>query len=418
MVLLLGLVGCGSASMGDEVGFLMADRDRAQPSADAAADIVALANGNNAFGLELFRAVRMLDQNLVCSPYSLSAVLAMTWAGSTGDTEREMAEVLGFDLPQAALHRAFNALDQALVTSGELNIANSLWGEVGYPYNPSFLDLLAEQYGAGLGLVDFEKAEEARKTINQWVSDKTKGRIPEFAPSGAFEPEEPWLVLVDAVYFKASWQLPFAEEKTRDLQFFLLDGTSVTVPMMDQRDVFPKGLGESYQAVELPYKGGRFAMLLILPAEGALEDLVAGLDEAALAAMIDGLEPGAITVKMPRFSFSSTPPVEDGLRTLGMTKMFELGSDFFPMIDLQADAPIPAGLGVSGVHQKAFMTVGEMGTEAAATTSVTMTGGVSMEKQDEIILNRPFLYVIRDLESGQIVFLGQVMNPAEAAASG
>jgi serpin B len=403
-----------------EAGFVVSEQTRAEPGADARADVDALASGNNAFGLELFRTLRAgaaAGDNLVCSPYSLSAVLAMTFAGASGETEQEMARVLHFDLAQQRLHPAFNALDRRLAAGGELQMANALWGMADYPYNQTFLDLLAAQYGAGLGLVDFNKPEEARVVINDWISEHTGGRIPEMIPPGDIKPETyPWLMLTDAVYFKAEWEWPFPAESTHKREFTLLDGSRIDVSMMQRKAVLPCATGAGWQAVELPYEGETFSMVIILPDEGELETVIEGLDAGALDGIVAKLKQGKVELVMPRFGIESTPPVEETLKALGMKRMFELESDFNKMIDLNAKLPQPAGLGVGGVHQKAFIAVAEKGTEAAAASSVTMVAGTvttTTEYYREIIVDRPFVYLIRDRESGQIVFLGQVTRPEE-----
>lgn len=428
---LVVVVGCGgsvqpqteSTSLSGELGLAASERTRSEPGAAAQADVAALAAGNNAFGLELFRALRAGDregENLVCSPYSLSAVLAMTFAGVSGATEEEMARILHLDLSQERLHPAFNALDQRLAATGQLQMANALWGMAAYPYSQSFLDLLAAHYGAGLGLVDFTKPEEARAIINDWIAEHTSGRIPEMIRPGDINPESyPWLMLTDAVYFKAGWEWPFAAENTHEREFTLLDGSTVDVPMMWRKAVLATAEGAGWQAVELPYEGETFSMVVILPDEGGLETLVGTLDVAMLEEIVSALTQGKVELVMPRFGIESTPPVQEALRGMGMERMFEQGDDFNKMVDLEAELPQPAGLGVGGVHQKAFIAVAEKGTEAAAASAVTMVAGTdtttTTEYYREIIVDRPFLYLIRDSESGQLVFVGQVTRPEEPA---
>ncbi len=431
VILVLGLAalvaGCGGAAQPEtetdttsiEVGFIAPEQTRTEPDAGAQADAATVAAGNNAFGLELFRALRTgaaAKDNLVCSPYSLSAVLAMTFAGASGETEREMARVLHFDLPQERLHPAFNALDRRLAADGQLQMANALWGMAGYPYNRLFLDLLGAQYGAGLGLVDFNKPEETRAIINDWISQHTGGRIPEMIQPGDIKPEDyPWLMLTDAVYFKAEWEWPFPAGSTHKREFTLLDGSKISVPMMRQRAVLPYATGATWLAVELPYEGETFSMVVILPDEGELETLIGGFDSGTLDGIVSELKQGEVDLVMPRFGIESTPPVGNALKSMGMQKMFVLGTDFTKMVDLDSKLPQPAGLGVTGVHQKAFIAVTEKGTEAAAASSVTMaaTGTTVTEAFREIIVDRPFVYLIRDRDTGQIVFLGQVTVPQE-----
>jgi serpin B len=415
--LVFPLAGCGTeaSKLAAESGFVVSQSARQQPSPADNEAAATVAQGNNAFGLELFGALRSSDKNLVCSPYSLSAVLAMTYAGANGATAQEMAEVLHLDLPQKRLHPAFNALDQALTGTGGLKTANSLWGSDQYSFNQSFIDGLAADYGAGLAILDFGKAEDAADAINDWVSGNTNGRIPEILTADDIKQIfgadlDPVLMLVDAVYFKADWQQPFKEGATWDGQFDLLDGGQVTVPMMVQENVLPNGEGPGFQTLELPYEGGRYSMVLVLPAEGTFDEFASSFDEATLAEVLDSLAEEDIRVLMPRFEFSSQPAVEEALKALGMTLAFDPRADFLGMLD--AGGPIPDSFYIGGVTQKAFISVGELGTEAAAASAVTMVAGASMEQPKTILLNRPFLYLVRDTETGQIVFMGQVVDPS------
>ena len=417
-LMVAGLAGCGTAAENTvaDSGFLVSDVIRQAPPASAQDSTGSLVAGNNAFSLELFRELRSANENLVCSPYSLSAVLAMTWAGAAGGSEEEMARVLHFDLPQAQLHDAFNALDQWLSATGEFKVANALWGSDEFAFNQGFVDLLARDYGAGLAVLDFDKTEEARTAINGWVDGETNGRIPELVGPDDIKngPEDDPIVLMltDAVYFKADWAQQFPKEVTRDLPFYLNDGGTVQVPTMSQEEDFPNGKSGDFQAVELPYEGDRFSMVLVLPETGTFEDFASAFDDAKLAEVLASLEESQVYVLMPRFEFSSTPDAEDALKGLGMAKMFEPGGDFFGMLD--ESKALPDWMCVSGVKQKAFISVGEQGTEAVAASAVTMVAGAAMMERNEILLNRPFLYLIRDVESGQIVFVGQVVDPSKA----
>ena len=213
--------------------------------------------------------------NLFFSPYSISIALAMTYAGARGETERQMADTLHFTLPQGRLHSSFNALDLELAGRGasakgkqgkgfQLNIANAIWGQEGNEFVAEFLDVLVENYGAGLRLTDFVNApEEARVNINNWASDQTHGRIEDLIPQGAIDT---WtrLVLANAIYFDAAWQHPFKAESTAEGPFFLLDGIEVRVPMMAQMESFSYTEGEGYQVVELPYDGSEMSMMILL----------------------------------------------------------------------------------------------------------------------------------------------------------
>ncbi|MCK4800987.1 MAG: hypothetical protein KAS84_03280, partial [Anaerolineales bacterium] len=190
---------------------------RAEVSDISGSDLIKLAEGNTAFTLDLYQQIKSTPGNLFYSPYSISSALAMTYAGSEGKTAEEMAAAMHFLLPQESLHSAFNGLDHMLTSLAEieipegegdpfqLNIANSLWGQEGFHFESDFLDILAENYGAGLRLLDYiSQPEESRQTINQWVSDETKEKIQNLIPQGAIT-SDTRLVLSNAIYFKATW---------------------------------------------------------------------------------------------------------------------------------------------------------------------------------------------------------------------
>jgi len=209
------------------------------------ADLQELRRGIGAFAFDLYRTLQEDQErvNFFYSPFSISITLAMTWAGAREETEREMADVLHFTLPQDRLHPAFNALDLELTRRGQgargkdgkgfrLNIVNALWGQTDFRFLPEFLDGLARNYSAGLRLLDFvNDAEAARKVINRWISDQTEGRIQELIRLNMLN-EMTRLVLTDAIYFNAAWAQPFEKQLTADEPFYLLDGSQVMAPMM------------------------------------------------------------------------------------------------------------------------------------------------------------------------------------------
>jgi serpin B len=259
-----------------------------------------LVEGNSAFAFELYRALKGEEGNLFYSPYSISLALAMTYAGARGETEEQMADVLHFLLDQSKLHPAFNWLDAELASRGEgaqgkdggefrLNIANAIWGQKDYSFLSVFLDVLAENYGAGLKILDFvNETEKSRITINDWISQETEGRIKDLIPPGAVDALTR-LVLTNAIYFNAAWAYPFDKKMTENGLFYLLDGVQVTVPMMKQTRSFGYTKGENYQAVELPYDGRELSMVILLPALGDFAAFEAGLQAHQVSDIINEL---------------------------------------------------------------------------------------------------------------------------------
>ncbi len=273
-----------------EIGLAVSQRQRAASPNVSSSDLAKLVSGNSAFAFELYEALSGEDGNFFYSPYSISVALAMAYAGARGETESQMADTLHFLLSQERLHPAVNSLDLELATRGEgaegtdekgfrLNIVNAVWGQRGYGFLPGFLDVLAENYGAGLRLLDFiEAPEESRLAINDWVSEQTEDRIEELIPPEVIDGSTR-LVLTNAVYFNAAWALPFREDATADGSFHLVDGGETTVPMMKGIAHYRYAEGDRYQAVELLYEGRELSMVILIPDAGqfgAFEDTLSG----------------------------------------------------------------------------------------------------------------------------------------------
>ena len=404
------LAACGRGSAG------LAESSRAReknPSVNQA-DIDSLVDGNNAFGLDLYQSLRDRDENLILSPFSISLALAMTYSGAKGETEAQMADVLNFPSQQET-HPAFNTLDLALEDTGivldkdqepmQLDIANAVFAEQTFTFLPDFLDTLSVNYGAGIRLMDFvNNPNPSRKEINQWVSDETKDKINDLLPEDSITTDTK-MVLVNAIYFKADWLSPFDANDTYDGTFKLLDGSEVTVPMMGQRMSIPYFVGDGYAAAEIPYAGESAAMTLLVPDEGRFEEIESQLDGAMFNEMISNLTQTDVTLRMPKFEYDSSFMLSDTLALMGMPLAFDPDSaDFSGMTDQQA-------LYIGNVIHKAFVAVDEEGTEAAAATAVIMEGATAMMPDNMLVIDRPFIYFIRDLESGQILFIGRVLNP-------
>ncbi|MBX3082427.1 MAG: serpin family protein [Anaerolineae bacterium] len=386
---------------------------------------MSLAAGNTDFALKLYQQVRGDDdKNMLFSPYSISEALALTYAGARGDTEKQMATTLAFPFGQAELHPAFAQLNKGLIERGNaeddpnsgqtarsLKIANALWGQKDYAFLKSYTDLVNANYGAGLQLVDYvNAAEQARQQINDWVAQQTNDRIKDIVPPDALSPDTR-LVLTNAVYFKNAWQFQFEAEATQDDNFTLLDGSTVKVPMMQQQKTFGYAKGADYQVVVLPYAGGKMSMLVILPDAGKFADVEAKLDTATFTTMTDSanMKYSPIRLFMPRFTFTYTLPLTDKLNGMGMPDAFDpVKADFSGMAEVKPDA----NLYISSVLHKAFIAVDEAGTEAAAATAVMMGVTSAMpEEPIEVRLDHPFIFAIRDDQTGTILFLGRVTNP-------
>jgi serpin B len=381
-------------------------------------DAATLVDGNNTFAVDLYKTLRTQDGNLVFSPYSISLALAMTYAGARNETESQMAQAMQFNLSQDKLHPAFNSLDLALMNEGktqnkaqplQLNIANSVWAEKTYAFQQAYLDLIAKNYGAGIQLADFVNNYDAvRGQINNWVSNQTKNKINNLLTPGSVDAATR-MVLVNAIYFKADWETPFDANNTNDAPFTLLDGSQSQVKMMNNGDLsLPYTKGDGYQAVELPYQGNTAAMDIIVPDEGNFQNFESTIDAQKLNGIFTSMQSMPIALGLPKFTFTTDFSLSRQLAALGMTDAFDPNKADFSGMTGNHD------LYIGNVIHKAFVAVDEKGTEAAAATAVIMELGMAPVQQKVILtVDRPFIFIIRDLASGQILFIGRVLNPAQ-----
>jgi serpin B len=413
LVLLLPVMACNQQVAGE---LLMSDKPRETSPDVTGADLALLVDGNTAFAFDLYQALKEKDGNLFYSPHSISVALAMTYAGARGETADQMADTLKFLLEQERLHPAFNWLDVELASRGEgaqgkdgegfrLNIVNAIWGQKDYSFLAEFLDVLAENYGAGLRILDFmNETEKSRVTINEWVSDQTEDRIKDLIPQGAIDALTR-LVLTNAIYFNAAWAYPFDEDRTANGSFYLLNnGGQVTVPMMRQTESFGYTDEEGYQAVELLYDGDELSMVILLPTSGNFQAFEEELQAQKVSDIIGGLQPAQVALTMPKFEFDSEFSLKDALEGMGMPIAFSGAADFSGMTGTR-------DLCISEVLHKAFVSVDEAGTEAAAATAVIMRETAMPDQPIEVTIDRPFIFLIRDIETGAVLFVGRVLNP-------
>jgi serpin B len=400
------------------VSLVAADLPRDTSPAVSASEAATLAADDARFACDLYAQLSIQPGNLVFSPHSVSTALAMTYAGVQGQTRTEMAAALHFTLPDATLHAAFDAIDLALgsrlqglaMRSGEpmsLRIVNSVWGQSGFDWKPDFLDVLSADYGTGVRAVDLSgDAEGSRAAINGWVSDQTEERIPELLPPGSIGPNAR-LVLVDAIALTAGWAQPFDREATAPGPFHVDATTDVTVDMMAQASTVPYFAGPGYQAVSLPYADSRLALWIVLP--DAAES--ATLDAAEIDAIAAGLTPTFVALTVPKFTLpASTVELKTALSALGMPSAFAASSDFTPMSDDLNPACIES------VLHSAYLHVDEDGTEAAAATA-GVTSGLLIDLPPPpapipVVVDRPFVFLLRDQPTGALLFVGRVVDPS------
>jgi serpin B len=408
-----GFAACSGGSPTAPATEMRSDKVRVTSPVLGAGDLATLATDNRHFAWDLYQAVRPTPGNLVFSPASISLALAMAYGGARGTTATQMATTLHFSLPTERLHPTFDALDLALETpapgdagSFRLSLANALWGQQGFQLLPDYLDLLAVNYGAGVHVVDFAGATEpARLTINQWVSDQTEAKIPDLLAPGVLGPLTV-LVLTNAVYFHADWRTPFAA-MSQDGAFQTPTGP-VQVPMMAGADeAAASWTGSGYKAAALPYAGGTTSMLLIVPDAGTFDAFESGLTFDALEAILSTLSTpsSGVLLSMPRFNLKTGLGLKNTLAALGMADAFSGAADFSG-IDGGRD------LFISSVIHQAMVAVDEKGTEAAAATAVTFMRKAAL-MGESLVVDRPFLFAIRDDATGTILFLGRVVDPSK-----
>ena len=410
---LLGVVAC-TQQVSAEV--LKSDKPRVTSPDVNQADSASLVNGNTAFAIDLYQGLKNSGGNLFYSPYSISEALAMTYGGARGETAKQMADTLHFQLLQGQLHPAFNSLDLELANRGQgakgqdaqgfrLHVVNAIWGQQGFTFLPDYLDLLAQNYGAGLRILDFIKAtEQSRQTINQWVSDQTEAKIKDLLPPGSIDTATR-LVLTNAIYFNAAWASAFQPESTVDGKFTLLDGSQINVPLMKQTESYGYAKGDNYQAVELPYDGHELSMVILMPQADKFKAFETALSSPQVSDTINSIKYQQVEFSMPKFKIESEFSLKKELSTMGMPDAFN-NADFSGM-DGRTD------LEIADVVHKAYVSVDEAGTEAAAATGV-IVGITSMptEPPVKVTIDHPFIFLIRDIKTGTILFIGRILDPA------
>ena len=377
--------------------------------ADSTADQQKLAAANTGFAFDLLKSIaaEQPESNLFISPFSVSTVLQMVANGAAGDTRSEMQRVLKTaGLPPERLNAACLDLNQSLSsqTNVILSLANGIWFQDDIHLKPGFAATNSRFFRAELAPLDFKKPESA-KTINNWADHRTRGKIKDVV-QWPFDPLTR-MILANAIYFKGQWARPFDKSATRPHAFHPAKGAAKPTPMMWQRGKFNYQDGDGFQAVRLPYAGGRLQMVLFLPnANSSPAKLLAGMDSDSWRdKILPGFRDREGTLAVPRFKLEYGVTLNNSLEALGMRHAFD-DADFSAMANER--------LFVSKVKQKSFVEVNEEGTEAVAVTTVTMEWMAVMKPLQpfEMIVDRPFFFVISDRETQSILFMGMVYDLA------
>jgi serine protease inhibitor len=388
-----------------------AARAAAKPATDAA--VQAVVNSDRQFALDLYALLAAdAEGNLFFSPYSISTALSMAYAGAQGNTAAQLASALhvSSDTDQPAWHDGRNSVELALdaerpVASGwaplKLEPTNAIFGQRDLKFEAEYLRTLAADYGAGLQGVDFStQSEAARELINRWVKARTAERIPELLPAGAVD-SSTLAVLVNAIYFKANWINQFNAQATSDQPFFRLDGSQVGAAQMRAGLMTGYAAGAGWQAVRLPYAGDA-SMLVILPDSGQFETVEADLRDVLSAVQPTSAE---VQLSLPKWESKSAIDLKPPLQAAGITDLFEAG-----LANLNGVAN-GSGLFVQTAIHQANISVDEEGTEAAAATALGIAGSAAPSKVVVMTVDRPFIYLISDDVTGEVLFVGRVLDP-------
>ena len=373
-------------------------------------DVPQLATDEASFAFDFYRAQVGADasSNVFFSPYSISVALAMTYAGAGGTTASQIASAMHFTLPADRLHTAFDAVDLQLESRQgiKLNVANSIWAQRTLAFGKPFLDTLAVDYGSEVRGVDFIGAStQATAVIDGWVSDQTAGKIQNLFPPGSLDATTR-VVLVNAVYFDANWKTQFDSSLTTSAPFTKLDGTTVNASMMNNQKLnAPVAVAPTYTAIDLAYAGGQTSMLVIVPTGQQFTSVDATLGGDFLDHIIASLQPQDVALSLPKFTLKgASVSLKAALETMGMIDAFDPDkADLSAMVTSEK-------LHVDDVVHQAFVKVNESGTEAAAATGVK-EGLNAISEPLAVNVNRPFFFVLRDIPTKTVLFVGRVMDP-------
>jgi len=379
-------------------------------SKSANAGFAATVRGTANLASNLYRELAgAVDGNFVFSPLSLYSALAMTYAGARGKTEAEIGRVLSF--PASRRFRAHDAVGSLIAKIEEVHaegptefrVANMLWPQESYPVLESFRSLLQKSYGAAIQTLDYRHVNEARKQINQWVAEKTSGKINDIVGTGVLSADTR-LVLTNAVYFKGNWVQQFSRDMTVKGPFWVTRHRSIQIPMMNQTAEVGYFEQDDLKVLELPYAGS-LSMILALPSErDGLSKLEQGLSNK-LRRLAEMVVPRRVRISMPSFRVESKFSMRNNLKAMGMGDAFDSHKANFSGIDGKESQ-----LYLNDVLQNAFIDVNEEGTEAAASTvPIVQTRLVSMPLS--FSADHPFMFCVRDRNTGNICFLGRFIVP-------
>jgi len=382
-------------------------------------DIKNVVDANNQFALDYYSKLKSKDSgNIFFSPFSISSAFVMTYEGAKGQTADEMRSVFYFpedsNLRRTEYTSIFDEINKG-DKKYKLSSANALWGQQDYQFSKDFFDNVEKYYGGKATNLDFKKDPEgSRITINNWVENQTNNKIQNLIPAGVIKTMTK-LVLTNAVYFKGEWVKQFNKNDTKEENFRTSNSGTVKAQMMQRTDdeaIFNYAENSNLQMLEMPYSGDELSILFLLPKNDNLTKLEGILSTKNISDWKNDLEKQRVKVYIPKFKFETKYFMADDLKAMGMPLAFSDSADFSGMTatgkkDLKID---------EAIHQ-AFVEVNEEGTEAAAATAVVMVpvgAALGPHKEPKIPIFRadhPFIFLIQQKSTGDILFIGRVVNP-------
>jgi serine protease inhibitor len=401
------LIGCNNKAKADIVKKVNSEQKRiAAQKPNENSSIIA---GNNKLSYDVMKKIieDREKENVLISPLSLSTILALTENGALGETKEEMLKLMGLDnMNDEEINKEYNNLIQYYNNSSEdsIKIANSMWLRYGADCKEGFINTASSYYGADINELDFTK-EKAVDVINDWTYKNTNGKIKK-----ALEriDEDTFMVLINSLYFKDNWSEQFNERATKPEKFTLSDEKEIKVPMMkDEREV-PYLADENFTAIKLYYDNTDTSMYILLPIKNIdIDTFIQSMDSDKMEKHIEKFKYTDANIQIPKFQFEYEKELVDILKSLGMKAAFNGAEADFTNINSE--------MYIDLIKQKCFIAVDENGTEAAAiTVEADKTSDVMEEvKPIDFIVNRPFMFIIRDEKLGTTLFMGKVGNPLE-----
>ncbi len=368
-----------------------------------------LVSVDNSFGFKLFKEVNSEDgdKNVVISPLSISMALGMTVNGAAGETRDAMLKTMElYGLSMDEVNQSYRTLIDLLANLDpkvKFQLANSIWYRNDYKFEQTFFDLCKQYFDAEVTGLNFNESEKSKEIINNWVNEKTKGKIKDIVDQ---IDGNSMMFLINAIYFKGAWHSKFEPKDTYKGKFTKLNGEKQDCDMMKQESQFEYYSNDYFQIVDMPYSFGDWSMTIFLPQlDKSFNECVAAFTKDNYEQWIANLDTEKIAIEMPKFKIEYKTSLNNTLKKLGMGIAFIPGeADFTNMSELYGER-----LYIDSVKHKTFIQVDEEGTEAAAVTSVEI-GLKSMPKLKNVMINRPFLFVLRDTHSGTILFIGKILE--------